>query len=529
MSTKRVALLAFVGYFLLGSAWALALPVNGTYDEKQHLVRAYAVWTGQFVPTEQITDASGRPTDAIEGPRSLLPENPDCTWRPKPYKPASCQRPVTDRTRTLLPTSAGRYSPVYYLAVGLPLRLSPDGTGLIWARLISAALGAVFLAVATAIAARLGKRLLMAGIVLVSTPLAMDLNGSINPNGLEITSGVLLFVALLSALLAPPEASPWRLWLIAGVAFAVLAAALHLGIVLGGLAVLACLLMAGRRRASEVLRDRTALLYFGVPAIAGSAFAVTWLLASSVADIATPVRPAHPLGLVEIVKGLLTSRAEFYARQVIAQFGYGETTVSLAMIGLWYLLVAAVILPVLWRPAVAVPEPAEAPLGRAPGVTAAAVPEPAEASLGRAPGITAWRVRIAIVGILVASYAILAGLEIHFVPLVGWYAHSRYIMPLGAGAVLCAAFVGHLPDRLILILVALTVPLDLYALARVMTRFQVGIDAGLHPFGGSWHPPLGSAVPLVATLVGGVLLTVMVKIPTVRGVPEDSTANTLSN
>ncbi len=86
-----------------------------------------------------------------------------------------------------------------------------------------------------------------------------------------------------------------------------------------------------------------------------------------------------------------------------------------------------------------------------------------------------------------------------------------------------------LPDRLILGMVGLTVPLDLYALARVMTRFQVGIDAGLHPFGGSWHPPLGSLVPLVACLVGGVLLTVIVKIATVRGVPEHSTANTLSN
>jgi hypothetical protein len=75
----------------------------------------------------------------------------------------------------------------------------------------------------------------------------------------------------------------------------------------------------------------------------------------------------------------------------------------------------------------------------------------------------------------------------------------------------------------------LTVPLDLYALARVMTRFAVGIDAGLHPLGGSWHPPLGSVVPLVACLVGGALLTVMVRISTVRGVPEHSTANTLSN
>src|SRR6185437_4747424 len=136
-----------VGFFLLGSAWALALPVNGSYDEKQHLVRAYAVWTGQFIPSRHLADG----TDAVDGPHSLLPANPDCTWKPKPYKPASCLQPVTDHAHTLVPTTAGRYSPVYYLAVGLPLRISPDGTGLIWARLISAALGALFLATATAL------------------------------------------------------------------------------------------------------------------------------------------------------------------------------------------------------------------------------------------------------------------------------------------------------------------------------------------------------------------------------------------
>jgi Predicted membrane protein (DUF2142) len=478
--SRRVFLLAFAGYFLLGSAWALALPVNGSYDEKQHLVRAYAVWTGQFLPAQHLTDG----TDAVDGPRSLLPANPDCTWRPKPPKPASCLQPVTDHTHALLPTTAGRYSPVYYLAVGLPLRIGPDGTGLIWARLLSAAIGAVFLALATALARR---RLVVAAVVLVSTPLAMDLNGTINPNGLEITSGILLFIALLCAL---QEGGSRRLWLTAGVAFAVLASALHLGVVLGGLAVLACLLVAGRARTAEVLRDRTAWWFFGVPAIAGALFAVVWVVASGVTDIATAATPAHSLGLAEIAKGLVTSRAEFYARQVIAQFGYGETTVSPVLIAVWYLLVAAVVGPALWR--------------------------------------SAGRVRLAIVGVLVASYAILAGLEIHFAPLVGWYAHSRYIMPLGAGAVLIAAFVTNLPDWLILGLVVLTVPLDLYALARVMTRYEVGIDAGLHPFGGSWHPPLGSVVPLVACLVGGALLSVTVKISTVRGVPEHSTANTLS-
>jgi hypothetical protein len=73
------------------------------------------------------------------------------------------------------------------------------------------------------------------------------------------------------------------------------------------------------------------------------------------------------------------------------------------------------------------------------------------------------------------------------------------------------------------------VPLDLYAMARVMTRFQVGINAGLQPFGGSWHPYAGTVLPLGACLVGGALLTVVARTTFVRATPQPSTVNTLSN
>src|SRR5262249_4888384 len=148
------------------------------------------------------------------------------------------------------------------------------------------------------------------------------------------------------------------------------------------------------------------------------------------------------------------------------------------------------------------------------------------------------RARLAIAGIAAACVVLLAGLEIHFVPLVGWYAHGRYIMPLGVGVVIAAAFVDRYRawleergwlDRFVLGAVALTVPLDLYALARVMTRFQVGIAAGLQPFGGSWQPATGTAVPLLACLAGGLLLTVTVSAGSVRRVPEHSTADTVTN
>ena len=70
---RRTFLLAFAAFFLMGAAWALALPVNGTYDEKHHIVRAYAVADGQFFSPVNVTDGSGFGTQGFRVPASLLP------------------------------------------------------------------------------------------------------------------------------------------------------------------------------------------------------------------------------------------------------------------------------------------------------------------------------------------------------------------------------------------------------------------------------------------------------------------------
>src|SRR5207247_1549708 len=49
-----------------------------------------------------------------------------------------------------------------------------------------------------------------------------------------------------------------------------------------------------------------------------------------------------------------------------------------------------------------------------------------------------------------------------------------------------------------------------YALARVMTRYQVGISARMNPLHGSWLPPGGPVLPLALLAVGLALLVVLV-------------------
>jgi hypothetical protein len=474
---SRVFWLAFAGYFLLAGAWALALPVNGTYDEKQHIVRAYAVASGQWISHGRTVDASGWPATAFTAPRSLLPttETVDCTWDPdhKPLRPpASCQVPVTDRTEGTMPSIAGRYHPVYYLPVGLPLLISPDSTGVLWARLVSALLSALLFAVAAAIAARLGSRPLMLGLVLVATPTAVNLAGAVNPNGLEISAGALLFVALLALLRSPTVGTS----VAAGAAGALLITVRQLGPVLFALVLAACLTVHGWRHWRRAARDR---IFAGIVG-AGLVAAVAWLVAARTTEIQPLTERQLDLGPGGILGEIATERGEFYVRQIVAQFGYGETLVSSAMIGAWYLLVAALVVPVLW-------------LG------------------GR-------RLRLVVIGIGATCAVFLVGLELYFVPIHGWFSQGRYAMPLGVGVVLvAAAYAEPLSARLgrreglLAAAVALaTLPLDLYALARVMTRYQRAIDAGLDPFGGSWQPAAGPLVPLAACVAGALLLTVTV-------------------
>jgi Predicted membrane protein (DUF2142) len=493
VTSKRVwpiGLLTAAAFLLLSGAWALALPVNGTYDENQHIVRAYAVVTGRLLPTGNAVDSVGLPAEAFAAPRSLLPENAACTWWPKPPKPASCQHAVTDRSTTEMPSQAARYSPVYYLLVGLPLRISPDLDGVVAARLLSALLSACLLGAAAAIAARLGNRLLLAALVLVSTPLVLNLAGSVNPNGLEISAGVLLFTALLALVRgqSPPERRVTS-WLLAaaGVSGALLMTAKQeSGPVLFAGVVAACLLVGRRPRLAELVRDRRTWAVVGAPVAVAAAFAAWWLSYSSVTNVKRLPGHGLPYGTVEILRRLPGTRFRFYLDQVVARFSYGETGVSELMIIAWYALIAALVLPALW--------------------------------------LGTLRLRLAIAGIFVVCLGLLVTMEVHYVPTYGWYSQSRYVMALGAGIVLLAPFGERMLSVLgergllglpVVCLVAATVPLDIYALVRVMTRFSVGIAASFDPFGGSWRPPLGSFVPLVAALLGGVGLV----LATTRVVP----------
>jgi hypothetical protein len=454
VNPRRAFLLALVGFVLLGTAWALALPVNGTYDESRHIIRGYAVVDGQWLP-------GGPQRLSFDVPGSLLPADPDCTWDPKPPKPASCQGAPGDPAKRSTETYTARYSPVYYLVVGIPLKLWPTSGGVLTARLVSVLLNALLLAAAVAFALRIST-LTAAAVMLVATPTVMNLAGSINPNGLEISAGVLLFAAGLAYLREKTGL------LAAGVAAFLLITLRHLGPLLFAIDLLALAVLAGRTRVAAEAGRRNVWVRFGVPVGVGAAVAGAWALAARSPVGAGPGAPSDE----SVLAGLFEHRLAFYVNQIVGQFGYGETTISPAAILLWYLLIAVVLYRVLWR---------------GPG------PE-----------------RLVTVGLVLAGFGLLVALEFVFVPGHGWFSHGRYALPVLVGAVLVGATAGPRIPWLPTVLVAATLPVHLYALARVMTRYQVGIAESFAPFGGSWLPPVPPLLLLVCVPAGVALLTATV-------------------
>jgi hypothetical protein len=201
---------------------------------------------------------------------------------------------------------------------------------------------------------------------------------------------------------------------------------------------------------------------------AGVAFIGAWTLLSP-ADTA-PIVGRGKDG--NIWARIATERVEFYVKQVVGQFGYGETTISKAAIAAWYALFLVVIVPALVR--------------------------------------GGWRLRLALAGLAGFCLAMLVALDAYFAPRSGWFAHGRYALPTAVGIVLLAALAWRPRSWLPVALVVATAPIQLYALARVMTRYQVGIDAGMDPFGGTWRPVGGPVTPLVVLVAGIVALVTVV-------------------
>ncbi|MEU6036221.1 DUF2142 domain-containing protein [Actinomadura sp. NPDC047616] len=486
--SRLIAILAFVGFFAVGGGWAIAMPWDGGPDEQAHITRAAGVVGGDVAaPPEYLTvPGFSRPLPGTHQtvPSGVLRKSPAC-FAFKPEQPASCLDETASAPRPHAPadgfSATGRYHPTYHAVVGWPLRLWPDDTGLLLARLLSAALSAAFLAAATySVLAWSRRPFLLAGLLVAATPIALHLTGVINPNGLEISAAIAMWTALIPLVLGDGPVDR-RLLVLAGVAAAVvtwtrpsgpLAVALALAVLVG---------TAGRARVARLARDRGARLFALVVAVAGLTSGI-WTLAMKATEL-VPVPGGAGLGPADALRVVAVERTYFYLKSMVGQFGWLDFNMPGAFYAVWFaaagfLLVAA--------------------------LTA---------------GTRGDRLRLLLA--VAGAFALPLEMDILGAESDGMVAQGRYILPAAVGAALLAAYT--IDERGLLTrpfapsvtrwLAAAVLPAHLVGLAYTMIRYQHGLRPDvptLNPLTGEWHPPLGSATALLTATAGLVALGTMI-------------------
>jgi hypothetical protein len=323
---------------------------------------------------------------------------------------------------------------------------------------------------------------MIVGLLVAVTPMTAQLAGSINPNGLEVAAGVALFAALVPLLIGPAEpttngSTDGNLLWVAG-----LAAVTLLTVRPGGplwLAIaLAVLLIPASRACLAGLWSHAATRVWVIAITLAGAGGLAWtaLMNADQLGASTPERYAFTDALkVEIV-----SRWWGYHEQAIGYGAWNDARMPSPVYLIWSAAIGCLILSAL--------------------------------VLGTRT--ERWRLAALTVGALLIPTIILAANADEYGPI----GMGRYFLPILVGVPILAAYIltargvtAQHARSAIRTAVLLLLPLHLIALAATMIRWQTGVRPipSLNPLHGTWHPPLGSTLPLLtataALLVLGVL------------------------
>ena len=458
----RLWLLAFTGFFLLHAAWAVAAPYDGPPDEQAHALRAAAVGHGELLASDDSMQLT---------PRSLSRNN---CFPQHVEIPADCALPPGgDETMQRHIVGAASYNPVYYAVLGWPAAVWPDWTGVILTRLLTGAAMAALLASAVVAAVHwIQRRAVLAGVLVAATPMVAHLGGAINPNGVEIAAGVALFTGLITVFLEPGERLNHRAVALVGISASVLVTPRPLGLIWLGLIVLTVLIGSSLARLRALARERVVRIWTGV------------IVGSTVASLAWNF-VATPLSVVSGDQGLTSKEVLRFAsldvwpnvaNQMVGVMGWSEVLQPRLVYVAWFASVGLLVLG-----------------GFALG--------------GRAD-------KLRLVFLFCGTFFPLLTWELLRANDSGWFNQGRYFLPGAVGLPILGAYalarsgVGAAQFRsLTRTLAVVLLPIHLVCLAYTMTRWQSGLTI-LNPLKGSWMPPLGPEVPLVAAVVGLLVLLV---------------------
>jgi hypothetical protein len=288
-----------VGFFLLAAGWALVTPINGFPDEADHVDVAVAIVRGEVFPhVGAYAHGTGAITNVPVSIRELVSGQPcqGLQW------PSLCRVRAGHPGSVTVISGSGRNYPLYYAAVGWPSLLSASRTGWYLMRLVSAALCAVFFAagLSVLVSLRIRPLLVLSAACVGLTPIALNLAGAINPNGLEIASGLCFWAVILALFRGTSEISMsgvTRLGIVSGIVFASCRFVSVLWIVL---AVVFCLVAASREERRRFRTSRAAHLTLASAAVAALVMGAWTLAFRSYETFSDPQRDTRFLTVVRL-------------------------------------------------------------------------------------------------------------------------------------------------------------------------------------------------------------------------------------
>lgn len=342
----RAVLVVWALLSALSAVWALATPISASPDEPAHIVRAASVARGQIVGTPS---PDGH---IVTVPGYIAMTQKETCFAFQPLVTANC--PVTESpdpgALTTSTTTAGLYNPMYYGLVGWTSVLFDDNAGIYAMRIVGAIISSLFAALAFGVLRSLpGRRIAALGFAVAITPMTLFLNASVNPNGIEATATLAVFVAVLAVVIDRRPGLVWPRAIIAGVAGLVAVNARGLSPLWVLAAAVLPLALLTWREIGALLRRPAVLAAIGAIAL-GTIAALAWTLGSNslLNAVDNPNQtPQHFAGVgANPLSGawLTLARTVEFAHGVVGIFGWLDTPAPPEVYFIWAALVGLMLL-----------------------------------------------------------------------------------------------------------------------------------------------------------------------------------------
>lgn len=334
--------LSFVAFSLMCAAWSLSTPISASPDEPAHIIKAASVARGQFIGTPSPDG------ELVQVPRYVAFTQSQTCFAFHPQVSASCSPVLSGAPDQMVsaPTTAGLYNPVYYAIVGWPSLFFPTSSGIYAMRIVSGIVTSLFLALTVLMACTMKRPALpILGIAVAAPPMLYFLGGSVNPNALETTAMLAVFVTMLAIMRDPTQ--------LIGERMAILGAAAVIGVNARALsplwlaaAILIPLLLARGHTLATLFHKRVVWLAVVATALA-SGFALAWILMSgSLVGGSVPSDRTFPgVGQGPLVGFISTLEGTFsYAQGMIGIFGWLDTMAPLGVFFVWSAFVGGLVI-----------------------------------------------------------------------------------------------------------------------------------------------------------------------------------------